>query len=406
MKKTLTLAALLTLAATPAFGSGYRIPEQSINSVALSNAYVAATNGADTSYYNPARMSWMENRWHDELSFTYINLSSIEYTDDTTAAYNSDSKSEDFLLPQLHLVSPEYGRFRFGFSAVYPYGLSKQWRDPFPRTSAEEFTLKVYEFNPTFSCQINDKLAIGGGVRVLYSDGKVKSHGLVPAVGSVMTRDLAGDTTEYGYNLALAYQPTQSLSIAATYRSKVNLEIEGDARLYQNGVLGYSGYAEVMVPAPAVLTLGAAYTWNRTTLEFNYDKTYWSAYDKLDFNYAYPLGGALKAVFDDPKAKNWVNTDAFRFGVTHRCTDKLTAMVGFAIDKNPIPDSTLGFELPDSDAKIYSIGFRYQKDDRLTLGVAYLYDDKESRHVSNSSISGTFDKSAAQLLTVGLRYRF
>lgn len=403
MKKTLLIAAALTLAAGPAFGSGYRIPEQSINSVALSNAYVANTNGADTSYYNPARMSWLDNKWQSEFSLTYINLQSIEYTHNGVAANNSGSRDENFLVPTLHLVSSEYNNFRFGLSVVHPYGLSKRWDNAaLPKKTAEEFTLKVFEFNPTISYKINDKFSVAGGARMLYSDGKVKSNNL-----NIATRDLEGDSTDFGYNLAISYLPCTNVSLGATYRSKVDLTIEGNAKLQNTLVPAtYNGYAEVMVPAPAVLTLAAAYTWNDTTFEFNYDKTYWSAYDKLDFNYDSSLHAGL-AAFDTPVAKNWVNTDAFRIGITHRCTKELTAMVGFAIDKNPVPDNTLGFELPDSDAKLYSIGAQYRYSDRLVVGAAYLYDDKESRSVTNSGgINGTFDSAAAHLVTVGLRYDF
>ncbi len=48
---------LLSLVATTALmAGGYKIPESSVNAVALSNAYVANASGADASYYNPAKM--------------------------------------------------------------------------------------------------------------------------------------------------------------------------------------------------------------------------------------------------------------------------------------------------------------------------------------------------------------
>ena len=73
-KKILAVAALGILAAGTAHASGYRIPEQSINGVALSNAYIAHTEGPDTAYYNPANMGWQEDRWQMEVSASYINL--------------------------------------------------------------------------------------------------------------------------------------------------------------------------------------------------------------------------------------------------------------------------------------------------------------------------------------------
>ena len=405
MKKKIA-AVVLTgiLAAGPAFASGYRIPEQSINSTALSAAYVANTPAADASYYNPANMSWLENKWQTEASLTWIHLASREYTDNATPSFNSGSRTEDFAMPNLHVVSPEYNSFRFGLSVVYPYGLSKRWDNAFQRATAEEFTLKSYELNPTVSYKVNDKLSIGGGLRAIYAEGVVKST-------AAISRDLKGNTAEYGYNLALTSRPVENLSLAATYRSKIDLDIEGDARLSLGGAQLYNGYAEVSVPAPAVLALAAAYTCNsgRTTAELAYDKTFWNAYDKLDFNYAQDFSTHFAfAVFDNPKAKNWVNSDAFRLGLTHKLNTQWTVMAGFAIDKNPVPDQTLGFELPDSDAKIYSCGLRFQPADNLALGAAYLFDDKESRTVPTNanSINGTFDNAAAHLVTAGLQYRF
>jgi len=416
MKKKIAVVALTgILAAGPAFASGYRIPEQSTNSVALSNAYVANTPGADASYYNPANMSWLEDGWHSEFSLTYINLATIDYTDRNSSAKSGGSRTENFALPEFHLVSPLYNNFRFGLSLVYPYGLSKRWDASFPRITAEEFTLKTYELSPNVSYQVNSTLSVAAGLRAIYSEGKVKSTDTLGTVGFAR-RDLEGDATNYGYNLAVTYKPIKNLALAATYRSKVDLEVEGDATLAIGGTTVYSNrYAEVMVPAPAVLTLATAYTCNNgnTTAEFTYDKTYWSAYDKLDFNYDVSLlsiNATLYALFDAPGAKNWSNSDAYRIGLTHKLNPQWTVMAGFAIDKNPVPDETLGFELPDSDAKIYSVGAKYQVNEKLQVGAAYLYDDKESRAVTNSIAvpkpSGSFDNSAAHLLNIGLQYRF
>jgi len=406
MKKKIAVVALTgILAAGPAFASGYRIPEQSVNSTALSGAYVANTPGADASYYNPANMSWLENKWQTEASITWINLASIDYTESATPSHNSGSKTEDFAMPNLHVVSPEFNNFRFGLSVISPYGLSKRWDNAFPRSTAEEFTLKTYELNPTISYKVNDKLSIGGGVRAMYAEGVVKSY-----FANTLARDLKGDTTEYGYNLALSYKPIENLAFAATYRSKIKLNVEGDAILSFGGTQLYNGFAAVSIPAPAVLSLATSYTCNngKTTAEFTYDKTFWNAYDKLDFNYSQAFPTLPLLAFDAPINKNWSNSDAFRFGLTHKLNTQWTVMAGFAIDKTPIPDQTLGFELPDSNAKIYSCGVRYQATENLNIGAAYLFDDKESRTVANTGYSpnGTFDNAAAQLVTVGLQYRF
>ncbi len=42
--------------------------------------------------------------------------------------------------------------------------------------------------------------------------------------------------------------------------------------------------------------------------------------------------------------------------LTYVLNDYLTIMGGFAYDETPAPTENIGFELPDSDAWIYSLG--------------------------------------------------
>ena len=402
MKQTVRVVTLLSLSAATLLASGYRIPEQSLNSVALSAAYVASANGADASYYNPANMSFMAQGAYTEVAMTYINLPKVNYTD-AIASRSGDSKEEEFLMPNLHYVSPMMGNWRYGLSITAPAGLSKRWDESYPKQTADEFTLKVIEVNPTASYLVNDQFSVGFGLRGVYTDGVVRSD--FPA--ATTSRDLSGDSIDFGYNLALSYKPIKDLTLAATYRSKVDLTVEGEATLTGFGGTSYLGRgASVTIPLPASLAIATAYTMDKTTVEFVFERTYWSSYKNLDFNYDYALTGSL-ATFDTPIAKNWKDVNAYRIGISHQCSDTLKLMAGFAIDKTPVPNNTLGFELPDSDAKLYSVGFEYKLSQNLKMGLAYLYDDKEERSATNSAgVNGTFTDSSAHLLTASFKYKF
>jgi long-chain fatty acid transport protein len=229
-------------------------------------------------------------------------------------------------------------------------------------------------------------------------------------------RDLKGDSIDFGYNLALHFKPTNQLDLSMTYRSKIDLTVEGNAELrYVAQFYGFSGPdgASVEVPVPAALNLAAAYDINdKTTVELVYERTYWSAYKELDFNYDYALTGALGAAFDDPVAKDWSDTNTYRIGVTHKLDDQWTLMAGYAYDQTPVPKSTAGFELPDSDAHIFSIGARYQCTNDLNVGFGLLYDKKDKLVIepsdgnSGSLTSAEFEDASAILLTVGAQYKF
>jgi len=406
MKKIILSSVVLS---TLGMSAAYKVPEQSVNSMALGAAYVAHTMGADSAYYNPASMSFMDDKNYIEGSLTLAHLSPISYN--LVEPYSGKTKVENILIPNLHYVSKPYDDIRWGVSIVTPAGLSKRWDSPYQKLYAQEFTLRNVEINPSVSYKVSENFSIGGGIRIIYSEGKVYSDGgdaLYP-----IKREMRGDTIEFGYNLALLYKAPQDINLAVTYRSNVDLDEDGDANLYLGGI-GKQYNAEVSIPIPASLNVAISKTWNDVfTLEFVYERTFWSEYKTLDFNYSPDISNPiLKHAFDTPIDKDWKDTDTFRIGATY-IMDKWTFMCGFAIDETPIPDKTVGFELPDSDAKVYSIGFRYQQTQNLSWGMAILYDDKESRTipvgVSDNEVlknGGEFSDGGALLTTIGVSYKF
>jgi len=407
MKLTRTIG--LSIAATMVVtAGGYRIPEQSINSVALSSAYVAHTTEADTAYFNPANMSFMEDKRFFSASFTLVHLPATDYN--LMPPYSGTSEEENILIPNIHYVSKAMGDLRWGVSLTAPGGLTKRWETSYQKMFAKEFTLKNVEINPVLAYRVNDNFSIAGGLRVVYSEGIVDSDG-----GSIspIKRELEGDSFNFGYNIAMTYKATSDINLALTYRSNIDLEEEGTADLSIAGMT-QTYDASVSVPLPAILNVSVSKTWeDRFTLELNYERTYWSSYETLDFNYGSAIPAALQPIFDAPLARDWVDTNTFRIGATVVMDNGITAMMGFAIDETPVPDETIGFELPDSDAKVFSMGFKYQQTENLSWGLAFLYDSKESRTLTKGvaenqilANGGGFSGGGAYLTTIGISYEY
>lgn len=69
------------------YSSGFKVNEQSLKSIALSSAYVAAAYGADSSYFNPANMGFLDGIRKDdnnlEVSLTAIYIPGFKFTTDT-----------------------------------------------------------------------------------------------------------------------------------------------------------------------------------------------------------------------------------------------------------------------------------------------------------------------------------
>ena len=405
MKKAISVMALASIfTAGSAMASGWRIPEQSVDSTAKAGANIASAKRADTAYFNPAKMSWMQDTTHIEFDATYIYLSPIEYEDARNPAFNGKSESEHFLLPELFVVSPSFGGARFGLAVVEPYGLSKRWKDPYQKAVAEEFSLAVIEVNPTVSYSFANIVSVAAGPRMLYADAKVRSD--ASGLGLPLSREMEGDTIEWGWNAAVAVRPMEKLNLAVTYRSNVDLDFEDDARLNLMGTR-VTLDADVSVPAPAVLAISVAYdVLDNLNVEFTWDRTFWSEYEFLDFNFSPNIPGNP---FEPAQVRDWKDANAYRIGVTWGVTRSLDLMAGFAYDENPAPTEHIGFELPDSDAWIYSLGAQYKVSEKMDIGVGVLYDYKESRTVQvnpTDRVYGEFTNASALLVSVGLNYRF
>ncbi len=415
--------------------SGWRIPESSPRSFALSGAYIANSNGADSTYYNPANMSFNENITQLEFGVTNINLPKLEYVDNRSNAangyfYDGDTLEENSQLPSLFISTKDYdsSSVRYGFSITVPGGLTRRWDEAYPMTFAEEFGLRIVEFNPTVAYKISNNFSIGGGLRAIYSDGVTKSSGTIPVdlnadgtpdTTATITRDLEGDTIEYGYNFAIAYLPTKNSNLSLTYRSNVDLKEKGTATLISSSAYPalnttFSSDASVIVPLPAVLSVAFAFDIGDTTIELEADRTYWSSYETLDFEYDKDiLNPVLISAFDNAKPRNWKDTDAYRLGLTHRCNDTLTVMLGYSIDGNAIPESSVSFESPDYNSNTYSAGFDYQLTKDSSFGFGYLYSKKDDRTVTNylsdgttKYIDGTLSNAKAHIISLAYRVDF
>ena len=414
MKRLLLVSAV---AASTLMASGYKIPEQSLNSTALAGAYVSNASTADTAYYNPANMAFMSKEKHLELNAMYIHLNPTKFSGSALGApqHDAESASEDFIIPQVYLVSAPMGEdedVRIGLSLNAPAGLSKRWPEAPESYAAEEFTLQVIEVNPSLSYRILDNLSIAAGVRFVYSKGIVKTE-LAP--GAPGNFDMTGDSWDVGYNLAVAYNPLDMWGVALTYRSEVELSVEGGQNFTYvdptnpanplNG-MDMTTPGSVSLPLPATLTLATDVDVTESTnIEFVYERVFWSAYDEL--NIQVPAFGTLQGM---PAPKNWNDTNTFRLGLTQGLGDSLDLMVGLAYDQTPVPEETIGFELPDSDAYIGSLGVRWALDESFDIGAALLYDQKTSRSVKptadNNGIDGEFTDASAILMSVGLGYKF
>ncbi|MBF0265046.1 MAG: outer membrane protein transport protein [Gammaproteobacteria bacterium] len=341
-----------------------------------------------------------------------------------TLSSNELIESENFYISPLQIRTADYKNFKFSFNMGNPSELTELWKNTLTQSSSEDYSLKTIELNPSTSYQVNDQFSIGGGLRMIYAKGKVKSNpgeltnlasmrsSQVPGISAAnnetpAAHDMGGDTISYGYNLAITYQPTHELAVGLSYRSNVDLDVESNSKLYTNSQTIHSNGASVSVHMPASLNLAFAYNiMEKTTVEFILERTLWSRYESLDFNNSTSIHPMLVSSFDDPNTTSWNDANTYRLGLSHHYSKQLKFMFGYARDEAPVPNDTLAYELTGSDGNLYSAGFEYKFNDAQSIGMSYLYLTRAPVNVSNSTVGDTFTNTKAFLATIAYKHAF
>ena len=409
---------LLSIVATCSLlnAGGYKVPEQSADSLGLAASNVAFSFGADAAYFNPANMMFLDGRHHVESTLGWFHIHSLDFKTDSGKTYSS--KKFDSLAGTFSFVTPElYENWKFGLALAVPAAVGISWEDPETAFTGKRFKLQVVELNPTVAYRINDKLAVAVGARGVYTKGKIASD------FGVGYREIQGDAINYGYNVALTYRPIEELSFAVTYRSKVNLELKGSTDADFKGALApisYHGKTRVEIPLPAQLVLATGYKFSDFTLLLAYERTYWSKFKDYDFEFGDktaahtnpPFGRFFKAMMDDPVVKNAKDSNTYRIGLAYDVNEKLRLMAGFSYDEDITSSNHTGLELPNTTSKAYTAGLNYKFTDNLEVAFGYVYQHRDKKRATDiatstrTKMSGEFDSGKIQIVGTTFKYTF
>ena len=408
---------LLSIVATCSLlnAGGYKVPEQSADSLGLAASNVAFSFGADAAYFNPANMMFLDGRHHVESTLGWFHINSLDFKTDSGKTYSS--KKFDSLAGTFSFVTPElYENWKFGLALAVPAAVGISWEDLETAFTGKRFKLQVVELNPTVAYRINDKLAVAVGARGVYTKGKIASD------FGVGYREIQGDAINYGYNVALTYRPIEELSFAVTYRSKVNLELKGHTDADFKGPLApisYHGKTKVEIPLPAQLVLATGYKFSDFTLLLAFERTYWSKFKDYDFEFGDktaahtnpPFGRFFKAMMDDPVVKNAKDSNTYRIGLAYDVNEKLRLMAGFSYDEDITSSNHTGLELPNTTSKAYTAGLNYKFTDNLEVAFGYVYQHRDKKRATDiatgaGKMSGEFDSGKIQIVGTTFKYTF
>lgn len=395
-QKTLTLsvlAASIAVVAGQAHSAAFQLAEQ--NTTGLGRAYAgegAIGDNAAVLGRNPAAMTLFD-RPALSTGAIYINPEvDVEGTGPTAQTgkaaglpTQSNDIADDAVVPFFYYVRPINEQWVAGFGAFTNYGLSTTYQDNhYAGPVAGKTSLTTLNLNPSLAFKLNDRVSLGAGFNAVYADAELIRHSGVsaPLVGLQPTSEfvrLTGDDWGYGWNIGLLLEADDHNRWALTYRSEVDLTLEGQYSSALSPALPSSlglpqGTNSAAVPGRLDLTLpaiaevsGFHQVQPDWAIHYGIMWTEWSRFEELR-----ALDSQNETLFQ--KDEKFDNSWRMSVGATHQLNDQWTLRGGLAYDKSPVPTETRSISIPDVDRTWYTLGatYAYSKNLSVDTGFAFL----------------------------------
>ena len=375
-------------------------------------------------YHNPAGLTQLKGN-HVYLGIAGISPASTY----TRTGFDSEDTEDDLIPVPTFVFSTDFnGRLENVVVAVgvnAPFGLRSEYDElGAQRYMSTDISLTTVYTGPYIAWQITPKISIGGGIQYVYGTAEVGQHvnygGLLssalnenPDYDGVFDVKDATDHQIAG-NVGVLLKPRDDFQIGLSWRSGVDLDLEGDATLgIPSVVTQLSGGliqslttdAKTTVCLPQQIGVGVAYNpIERLTLTADFNWLEWSVYENLDFDFK----DNTSYFPDKENPRHWDDTIVLRFGAEYWLNDRYAIRAGYIYDESPMPDETHGPELPTSTRNSITLGFGYKwRNMQIDLAYAHLFIDDRTVTESerNPEAIGTYE-SEANIFGISLAYAF
>ncbi len=415
--KKLYLIFISSCLASSAMAGGYRVALQGQKALGMGHTGVAMTDSSEVVFFNPGGMTQLEADTDITGGITLLDGETLYQNEQINASAGTDNPLGTPI--DFYYASRISSEMSWGIGVFTPYGNTVEWLTDWEGSHlVNSIELKTLFIQPTIAYQINDSYSVGFGlayVNGLVNLNKNLSDSLADANGnrSNVTLD-ASNVDAWGANLGLMARVSEELSLGFNYRTKIDLKARNKSADFQNIPTSLQSiFTDTTFDAdlvlPAELTIGLAYQYSdQTTLAFDINRTFWSAYEELtvEFDNNAPTSTNLR---------NYKDANIYRFGVQHQFDDQWTLRGGIYIDESPVRDGYFAPETPRNDSIGYTAGASYQYNENLEFDVSLLiltfdetnnsYDYYQDSGGTTIPFGGTYDSSATAI-GFGLSYRY
>jgi long-chain fatty acid transport protein len=374
----------------------------------------AAAQDASTIYFNPAGMTYLAPGHHVSGAGNLL-IRSLRFNDTGSGAFLSYPLGDNggqagglSFIPAVYWSMSLGSAFRIGMGVSPSFGNATDWSRTFiGRYQGVESGITTVNFNPSIAWKLHEDVSLGVGFNVVMFEADLRNMApmtsLLPAPVDIQTR-LKGDDVGFGYNLGVMFRLSESTRMGLTYRSAVNLKVDG--RLTAPGVVIP---ASVPVELPDSASLAISHMMNeRLRLLADLTWTGWSSLPAIVASSR--TSGAILA----NERLGFENSFRVGLGAQYQYTPRLRFHTGFAYDRSPVRKSLhRTVRLPDSDRFWLAVGFNQKLGERTSVDVGYSHVFFEGAEINRPSfpdaslqvVRGTFDTDV-HIISLQLNHHF
>lgn len=376
MKKLMIFAVLALTAAATTYAGGYRVSLQGQKALAMGHTGVAVIESSELVFFNPAGLVFLEDKFNISAGVSGV-FSNIAYQNTETGA---NARSDSPMATPLYLYASYKANdwLSFGLGVYTPYGSTVKYKDDWEGSHlVNNIELMAIYIQPTVSLKINEKLSVGGGP--IYVTGSVNfnrnlNRTLTDLDGNRANVEIdASGISSWGWVASGMFNFTENLHLGATYRSEIVLEADdGDAKFSNIPNSPLTPFKNTSIkaamPMPAEMTIGMSYSFlNDWTFAFDYNRSFWDAYESLDIYFEDP------AIPDSKNARNYKNASIYRFGMQYKATEMFTLRAGYYFDESPVREGYFAPETPRNDSNNFTAGVTVNVNKNLQIDASFLY---------------------------------
>jgi long-chain fatty acid transport protein len=387
-------------------GEGFRNPPPGTFDLGRAGGRIAQVDDSSAVQQNPANLVGVTNI---QAQFTptivYINADFH-----STSGQSASTTDPWKLLPNFFASVPlMQDKIAFGLGVTVPYGLGNEWNrnsSAFAQpTGVLTYTAPYYSklvtlnLNPTISIKLGDKIQVGVGLDVMWSDLQFKQ--LLSPLAPNLEADAEGTGFGFGGNLGVTWNITDHQRLAVTYRSPITVNYSGKAVFNNSGGVPSTSFGS-QINFPSIVSVGyGIQITDAIRLESDVEWVEFSRFKNLPVN----VGANLLSVPSQNIAENWHDTFTAGFGGDWQFATNWVARAGYQFYQSPVPDSTFSPTIPDADQNVITVGFGW-KGKHSSVEAAYGLDFYNTRNITTDQTAAFDGKYTFNVHLFSLAYNY